>query len=204
MSGGRIAIVGGGISGLAAAHRIGELAREGSGPAEVTLFEAGDRLGGHLRTIRSGDLLVEAGPDQLVTHKPAGLDLVRRLGLADELIEIRGPRFAPRVLHRGRPTPLPDGFAMVAPTSVGALLRSRLFSWRAKARIAMSSPEPELAAMAAGLDGFTPLREWLDEDPEQRGARLLFALILSSIDGLLPADMNFGTEDISGPAKLPG
>jgi oxygen-dependent protoporphyrinogen oxidase len=132
----RVAIVGGGISGLAAAHRLLELARDENRPLRVKLLEQQERVGGPLCTIRDGDLLLEAGPDQLVTHKLAGLDLCRRLGLGGDLVDILGKRFAPGVLHRGRPVQLPEGFAMLAPTRLGPFLRSGLFSWRGKVRVA--------------------------------------------------------------------
>jgi len=142
----RVAVVGGGISGLAAAHRLLELARDENRPLRVTLLEAQERVGGPLSTVRDGDLLLEAGPDQLVTHKLAGLDLCRRLGLGGDLVDIFGNRFAPGVLHRGRPLQLPEGFAMLAPTRLGPFLRSRLFSWRGKARVAVERFVPRRRA----------------------------------------------------------
>lgn len=133
----RIVVVGGGISGLAAAHRLCELAREQRAPCRVTLLEEREVLGGPIATVRDGDLLLEAGPDQFVTHKPAAIALCERLGLAAELLELGGARFAPAVVHRDRPRPLPAGFALIAPTRLVPLLGSTLFSWRGKARIAL-------------------------------------------------------------------
>ena len=84
----RVAVVGGGITGLAAAHRLVEL-----DPAcEVRLFEAGDRLGGVLHTVRQDEFLLEFGADNFITNVPWGLDLCRRVGLADQLLQTNAGR----------------------------------------------------------------------------------------------------------------
>ena len=77
-----IAVVGGGITGLAAAYRLCELAATHEYPLEVTLLEAGRRLGGALDTIRHGDLIVETGADSFLSEKPWALALAQRIGLA--------------------------------------------------------------------------------------------------------------------------
>ena len=71
----RIAVIGGGISGLAAAFRCAELASESQQPLQLTLFEAGDRVGGVINTSHIDDYLVERGGDMFITHKPWALDL---------------------------------------------------------------------------------------------------------------------------------
>ena len=76
----RIAIVGGGITGLAAAYEL-----ERSTDAEIDLYEASSRLGGKLRTDLEGDLLIEGGPDCFFTRKPGVLELVRELGIEEEI-----------------------------------------------------------------------------------------------------------------------
>ena len=81
----RIAIVGGGISGLAAAFTLEEQRRAGV-ELEYVLYEASSRLGGVLRTEMIDGCLVEAGPDSFVTEKPWAADLCRTLGLGDHLI----------------------------------------------------------------------------------------------------------------------
>ena len=62
----RVAVVGGGIAGLAAAHRLVELSRERARPLQLTLLEARDRLGGTIATERADGFLIEAGPDSFV------------------------------------------------------------------------------------------------------------------------------------------
>src|SRR5437588_12279146 len=87
----RIVSVGGGISGLAAAHRLFELQSQNSsaqaeGPPEVLLLEASERLGGTVRTYRRDGFLLEGGPDSFISEKPAALELARRIGLAERII----------------------------------------------------------------------------------------------------------------------
>ncbi|MBI2879024.1 MAG: protoporphyrinogen oxidase, partial [Candidatus Rokubacteria bacterium] len=128
---------GGGIAGLAAAHRLTELARERGLGLSLTLLEARDRLGGTIATERAGGFLIEAGPDSFLTDKPWGLALVERLGLGERLIGTREGSRRVFVVHRGRLHPLPEGFLLLAPTRLGPLLRSRLFSWPGKLRMAL-------------------------------------------------------------------
>ncbi len=80
----RIAIIGGGISGLTAAFTLEEHRRAGA--AEYTLFESSPHLGGVLRTEHIHGCIVEAGPDSFITEKPWAADLCRTLGLGDQLI----------------------------------------------------------------------------------------------------------------------
>ena len=114
-----VTVVGGGISGLSAAHRVRELAQRRGLPLDVQLLEAGPRLGGQILTERIDGLLLEAGPDSFVTHKPAALALCRRLGLENELLATESRR--PQVIHRGRPVCLPEAFVMTVPTRLRPL-----------------------------------------------------------------------------------
>lgn len=82
----RIAVLGGGLAGLAAAHRLCELKIAQGQNFDVTLFEAGTRLGGLVGTVRIGDYLVDTGADSFLTNKPAAVGLCRRLGIEDRLV----------------------------------------------------------------------------------------------------------------------
>ena len=132
-----IIVIGGGISGLAAAHRLTELSRTGSTAYRVTLLEASDRLGGVIATEHADNLLLELGPDSYITDKPAALRLCERLGLADRLIAPQQGRLKLYTVHRGALEPLPEGFLLMAPTRVASVLRSPLFSWSGKLRMAL-------------------------------------------------------------------
>src|SRR5215470_3720890 len=81
----RIAIIGGGISGLSAAFTL-EQHRRGGVPLKYILYESTPRLGGVISTEHVDGCVVEAGPDSFLTEKPWAADLCRELGLGDQLI----------------------------------------------------------------------------------------------------------------------
>lgn len=133
----RIAIIGGGIAGLAAAFRVVELSRERSQPVLLRLFEAGSRVGGNITTERAGHFLVEGGPDSFLTEKPWAVSLVRRLGLENEVVGTREELRRTFVVHAGRLHALPEGFLLLAPTEWLPLVTSGLFSWPGKLRMGL-------------------------------------------------------------------
>src|SRR3989338_3772977 len=85
----KIIIVGGGISGLAAAYRLCELNRQGNLDLDITVLEASPRLGGVIETEKQGTFLAEGGPDAFISDKPWALNLAKRLGLESELLSTR-------------------------------------------------------------------------------------------------------------------
>ena len=106
----RIIVIGGGIAGLAAAHRVCELNRERSGGIEVLLLEASSCLGGAIATERVDDFLIEGGPDSFITEKPAALRLCERLGLTSRLVSTQAAYQKIYVVRCGRLEVLPEGF----------------------------------------------------------------------------------------------
>jgi oxygen-dependent protoporphyrinogen oxidase len=131
----RIIVVGGGISGLAAAHRAVEIAGKKKLPVEILLLEAGQRLGGVIATQEVKEFLCEGGPDGFITEKPWALELCERLNLNTQLIGAGAAHRTVYVVHRGILQPLPEGFFLLAPTRWLPVLRSPIFSWRAKLRL---------------------------------------------------------------------
>src|SRR5512146_831779 len=132
----RIAIIGGGISGLSAAITLERVRADGA-ELEYVLFEAAPRLGGVLFTERVDGCLVEAGPDSFLTEKSWGLDFVRELGLGDQLIGSNDRERKTYILVKDRLEPIPDGLMFMVPTRIAPILTSRLFSLPAKLRMAM-------------------------------------------------------------------
>lgn len=128
----RIAIVGGGISGLSAAYHLEKQKRAGA-QLEYVLFESSERLGGVLLTERVEDCLIEAGPDSFITEKPWAATLARELGL-----EIVGSNDADRktfIVVKNRPVEMPDGLMFMVPTKILPALTSPLFSVGTKFRM---------------------------------------------------------------------
>ena len=132
----RIIIVGGGIAGLAAAHRLTELASAASVSIDATLLEASTRLGGSIATERVGDFLVEAGPDSFITEKPWALRLCERIGLSSRLVSTQAANQKIFIVRGGKLVQLPEGFFLLAPTRLWPFLQTSLFSWAGKLRMA--------------------------------------------------------------------
>jgi protoporphyrinogen/coproporphyrinogen III oxidase len=133
----RIAVIGGGASGLAAAHRLIELSNDASTRFAVTLFEAGETAGGVAGTRRIGDYLVETGPDMFITNQPAAVNLCQRIGLSDELIPTETEHRGSLVLRKGKPVRVPEGFMLISPAKVWPVLTSRIFSPLGKLRMGL-------------------------------------------------------------------
>ncbi len=131
----RIAIIGGGISGLAAAFAL-EQARRAGAPLEYLLFESSPRLGGVIRTEQVDDCLVEAGPDSFLTEKPWASDFCRQIGLGDQLIASNDAQRKTYILVNGKLQVVPDGLMFMVPTKFLRAIFSPLFSLRTKLRMA--------------------------------------------------------------------
>jgi oxygen-dependent protoporphyrinogen oxidase len=131
----RIAIIGGGISGLSAAFYL-EKARQQGAPLEYVLFESSPRLGGSLLTEHADGCLIEAGPDSFLTEKPWAADLCRELGIGDQLIGSNDADRKTYILVKGRLAAIPDGLMFMVPTKILPVVFSPLFSLGAKVRMA--------------------------------------------------------------------
>lgn len=129
----RIAIVGGGISGLAAANRLLDL----DPAADVMVLESSDRLGGVLRTTRRDGFLMEGAADEFLTTMPWGVDFSRRVGC--DLVPTTAVAGGQRafVVHKGRLQPIPPGFLALAPSRLGPILTSPVLSMRGKLRMGL-------------------------------------------------------------------
>ena len=128
----RIAVIGGGISGLAAAHRLVEIQPS----TNLTLFEASHRVGGVLETVRRDGYLIERSADMFTTKDPWALDLCRRVGLEDQLLNTNEAFRRAFVVHRGKLVPVPAGFTLMSPAKMLPVLKTPLLSWHGKARLA--------------------------------------------------------------------
>jgi oxygen-dependent protoporphyrinogen oxidase len=150
-----VLIVGGGISGLAAAESL----VRADPRVRVTVVEATDRVGGIVGTERTDGLVMERGPDVVVAAKPAARLLCERLGIADRLqgTQVRGAY----IYRAGALRRMPAGLSGLMPTRLGPLATSRLLSLRGLVRFA-SEPWRAAAAPLSGedesLEGFVVRR----------------------------------------------
>lgn len=175
----RVVVIGGGITGLAAARELYKLSEKHRRPVEVTVLEASPRLGGKIRTETVDGVVVETGPDSFVTLKPEMLELVKELGLEGELVGT-APDPTVSVLMGGRLLPMPAGMQLVSPTKLLPFAFSPLFSWKAKLRMAL---EPLMPARKSRED------ESLADFARRRlGAEALDRLVGPMLAGIFAGD----------------
>jgi protoporphyrinogen/coproporphyrinogen III oxidase len=141
----RIAVIGGGLSGLAAAHRLTQLLPS----AEVRVFETASRLGGPLFTIERDGTVFEQGADSFLTKDPFPLELCRELGLEGEIIHTNEAHRRALVVSQGRLVPVPEGFVLMQPRQLLPLMHSPVLTGLGKLR-AVAEPS---VARCADVDG---------------------------------------------------
>ena len=171
-----VVVVGGGISGLAAAW---ELTGGVEGPNDTTprveVIEAGDRFGGSLSTTTFAGRTIDLGADGFLARRPEAVTLVDELGLHEELEAINASG-ASIYLH-GALYELPTGLVLGVPTDLAATLHFAGLTWRAR--------------LAARRDAFAPRRLTIDEDATigdivrtKLGRELSYQLVEPMIGGI--------------------
>ena len=187
----RIVIIGGGISGLAAAHRLLELNK--TTPIQLTLLEASSRLGGTIETTNRDGFLIERGPDSFISEKPEALALAKRLGLEQQLIQTNEDYRRSFIVRDGRLRPVPEGFQLLAPSRIWPFLTSDIFSLTGKARIAADLFLPRKIANGANDESLASfVRRRLGSEALERMAQPM-------VGGIYTAD----PETLSLRATLP-
>lgn len=141
----RVLVIGGGISGLAAAVTLREAG------VDVALLEASDRLGGPVYTQRRDGFIIDAGPDSFLSSKPGGIDFARRLGVEDQIVGTAPDGGGTFIVHQSRMVPLPEGITMLVPTQFRQILESPLLNLPGKLRLL--------------ADYFIPARRSDDDEP---------------------------------------
>ena len=126
-----VAVIGGGISGLAAANRLRELHPN----AKITLLEAKDRLGGVLQSERRDGFLIEHAADNFITTPPWATTLCDRIGFADQLIQTNDAHRRAFVVRKSKLQPIPAGFAVMAPSRIWPIVSTPLLSPWGKMRM---------------------------------------------------------------------
>jgi oxygen-dependent protoporphyrinogen oxidase len=153
-------VVGGGITGLTAAYRLS------AAGVRVTLLEAGERLGGAIRTARVEGVTLEGGPDSLLTRKPWAEDLARALGLGPDLIATRPEARGASLWWRGRLHPIPAGVVNGVPTDQAAVEQASVLTRAGRRRVlADLSRRPTTMAGDVSVGDFLAERfgrEWVE------------------------------------------
>ncbi len=127
----KIAIVGGGISALACAVNLKEKG------FDFTLFEKENFVGGKLFTEKIGEFTVEGGPDSYLPEKIWSVQLIKKVGLAGEMLCSNDEHKGTFIYSGRRLHPLPEGVMLMVPTMIMPLIKSRLISWPGKIRMGM-------------------------------------------------------------------
>ncbi|MEX0913431.1 MAG: protoporphyrinogen oxidase, partial [Demequina sp.] len=130
-------VVGGGITGLAAAWELTAVGHQ------VLLVEASDRFGGKVFSETVDGFLLEHGADSFVSYRPGAVQMVADLGLADDIVSTVPPRLV-YLRVRGRMEPIPAGMGMVLPTRLWPFARTRILTWPQKLRAAVDLVLPRL------------------------------------------------------------
>ncbi len=187
----RVVVIGGGIAGLAAAYSLREHRKPGDKDFEVVLIERKERLGGNIRTEKTEGFLIEGGPDCFLSEKPWAMELCKRIGLEDDLLNTNEANKKTFVLSRGRLHELPEGVILMIPTKIMPLATSSLISMAGKVRM--------------GLEMFIPRKK--DKADETLGSfvrRRLGQEVLDKIAEPLVAGVHAGDpETMSVRASFP-
>lgn len=136
VSGKRVVIVGGGITGLSAAYYLERLAPK----ASITLLERSSTLGGKIKTIHRDGFLIEQGPDCFFTHKPWALDLIKELGIEDRLIAPKQSGF--KMLVDGKLWPVARELVPLAYADLSAIDKAEFVSPEGRARAKKEPLQP--------------------------------------------------------------
>ena len=148
----RVAIVGGGMAGLAAA-RVLEDARLEAGDIDWVLFEQEARFGGKVHTVRRDGFVVEGGPDSAIVEKPWPIQMAHRLGIGDRLLDSNEDVRRSFVYAGGRLHELPEGIILMVPTRLVPFALSGLLSWPGKLRMALDLALPRGGAARGATRG---------------------------------------------------
>ena len=185
-----VAVVGGGIAGLAAAW---ELVTGSPGPPpEVVVFEADDRLGGKLRSAAFGDRRVDVAADAFLARRPEATGLCAELGLTDQLVPVGASGAS--VWARNRLRPLPTGLNLGVPTRWWPLLRSGILGPAESARVLSDLVLPHLGTGQAFGDRTVG---------EIVGARLGRSVVERLADPLIGGINAGGVDHLSAAATFP-
>lgn len=139
----RIAVIGAGMTGLSACHFLEEKLADTE--FSIDCFDAADRTGGVIKTVKKDGFVLDCGPDCFIVDKPAPIRIAEKLGFEQDLVNTRSEYSGTYIYANGRLHLMPEGVMMMVPTKFMPFVTSGLFSWPGKLRM--------------GLDLFIPRRK---------------------------------------------
>lgn len=157
----RVAIIGGGITGIAAALEL-----TGSRQFHVQLLEASDRLGGVLETVREGQYLIERSADNFSTLIPNALELTHQYGAGSDLIRPNSQGRQAFVFLNGKICPIPAGFSLMQPTRWQSILLTPSLTWTGKLRLLAEYWIPPKHRSTASADKSKHVGDYSGDDDE--------------------------------------
>ena len=149
-----VVVIGAGPSGLAAAHRLLELAPD----EEMIVLEGEGRAGGWIGTVERDGFVIERGADAILPQGPGFLEHVERLGLGPALVRTRPDRRGAYVVRSGRLERIPEGWSLLGPVGLDALWGAEVLSLAGKARVAADLALPARLAPNESLAAFARRR----------------------------------------------
>lgn len=177
----KICIVGGGLSGLAAASKLQRLLPN----AEISIYEAGPRVGGVIHSEKAGSFLIDHGADMFATNPPAAVDLCETLGVSNDLIQPKEEGRGAKIVRDGKLVPLPEGFVLMRATQLFPMLKTPLLSIAGKIRFLFERWIPARKGEMANQD------ESISEFVTRRmGKEMLDRIVAPLAAGIYTADIN--------------
>lgn len=179
-----VVVIGGGITGLSAAFALKQCADVDKLPIRCTVLEQDHRLGGKIRTYREDGMVLEAGPDSILARKPAGVGLMREMGVEGEIVGTNPTAHKTYILHDGRLERLPPGTNMGIPTHFSSFASTKLLSLPGKLRAALDFVMPPAAGQADMSLGSFLRRRLGNEVVDNIAEPLLAGIYAGSVDTL--------------------
>lgn len=133
----RVIVIGGGITGLAAAYKVKRAAETDGHDVTFTLVERDPRLGGKILSEEVDGFVVDGGPDCFLTEKPALHRIAKMTGVEGDKMPTDDSRKKTWILAGGKLHEMPDGIMMFAPTKFWPFVTTGLFTWPGKIRMGM-------------------------------------------------------------------
>jgi protoporphyrinogen/coproporphyrinogen III oxidase len=177
-----IVVIGGGITGLSAAHRLVTIKKQTKCPLQITLIEASERLGGVVKSERHSDYVIEHGPDSLI-DQPAAISLCKELDLETKILPTNERYRKAFVAFQGKLHEIPKGFSMIAPTDFISFATSSLFSVKGKLRALLDLVLPKRSFNIEDETVAEFVQRRLGKEIFERAAQAL-------IGGIYMADLN--------------